>query len=113
MSKRMSEAIRIRGGAWTRLLLVLCIPFLVACPSADGPKPNVLWIVVDTMRADRLGGELNLTPYLDKLGQQGAVFESAYSHSPWTLPSMASMLTSLHPKEHGAGGQLGKFQTMR
>lgn len=109
----MSEANRTQGGRWTRLLLALSLPFLVACPPADAPKPNVLWIVVDTMRADRLGGERNLTPYLDKLGKRGVVFESAYAHSPWTLPSMASMLTSLHPKEHGAGGLIGGFTTLR
>ncbi|MFT4649099.1 MAG: choline-sulfatase [Glaciecola sp.] len=109
----MSESNRKGSRAWTRYLLVLALPLLVACPSAKEPKPNILWIVVDTMRADRLGGAHNLTPYLDRLGENGAVFESAYSHSPWTLPSMASMLTSMHPKEHGAGGRLGKFQTLR
>ncbi len=109
----MSKVDKQNRGRWTSFLLALSLPFLVACPSAKKPKPNVLWIVVDTMRADRLGGERNLTPYLDKLGEKGVVFESAYSHAPWTLPSMASMLTSLHPKEHGAGGWLGRFQTMR
>ncbi len=109
----MSEVSKSNRGRWSTFLAAMALPFLVACPSAKEPKPNILWIVVDTMRADRLGDEHNLTPYLDRLGEKGVVFEAAYSHAPWTLPAMASMLTSLHPKEHGAGGRLGKFKTLR
>ncbi|MEZ5976255.1 MAG: sulfatase [Planctomycetota bacterium] len=86
--------------------------FLTGCGSKP-KRPNVLWIVVDTMRADRLGGERNLTPYMDRLAARGARFDHAYSQAPWTLPSIASMMTSLHPKEHGAGGRLGQFTAVR
>ncbi|MDX2037813.1 MAG: sulfatase [Isosphaeraceae bacterium] len=58
--------------------------------------PNVLWIVLDTVRADRLGlyGSARPTsPKLDALAARGVVFESARSASPWTLPSHASMFT--------------------
>ena len=94
--------------------LACCLPLATSgCQQEAQRRPNILWIVVDTMRADRLGGDLDLTPYLDRFGQRGVVFERAYAQSPWTLPSIGSMMTSLHPKEHGAGGRLGRFQSVR
>ena len=88
---------------------------LSACGGGAPAAPNVLFIVTDTLRADRLGcygSEAGLTPYLDQLAAEGLRFSDASSHAPWTLPSIASMLTSLHPAEHGAGGSLGGFKLM-
>lgn len=88
---------------------------LSACGGGTPAAPNVLFIVADTLRADRLGcygSDAGLTPYLDQLAAQGLRFSDASSHAPWTLPSIASMLTSLHPAEHGAGGRLGGFKLM-
>ncbi|MDB5334925.1 MAG: tetratricopeptide repeat protein [Planctomycetaceae bacterium] len=69
------------------------------------PRPlNVLLITLDTTRADRLGCygySLAKTPVLDRLAQQGVLFERAYAPVPLTLPSHASMLTGLYPPEHG------------
>lgn len=68
------------------------------------PRPlNVLLITLDTTRADRLGcyGYTPArTPVLDRLAQQGVLFERAYAPVPLTLPSHASMLTGLYPPEH-------------
>ncbi len=78
-------------------------------------RPNVLLIITDTTRVDRFGcygNQRGLTPYLDDLAVQGLRFEQASSHAPWTLPSIASMLTSLHPEQHGAGGRLGDFTSL-
>lgn len=83
----------------------------VAC-GGDEPRPSVVMVVGDTLRADKLscmGGPAGLTPYLDRIAAAGVRFDQARSHAPWTLPSTASMLTSLHPEEHGAGGRLGRF----
>ena len=88
---------------------------LGGCGTGSTPRPNVLLIVVDTLRADKLGCYGNgrgLTPALDELASQGLRFQHAYSHAPWTLPSFASLLTSLHPAEHGAGGRLGQFTSL-
>lgn len=66
-------------------------------------KPDILFIVLDTQRADRLGtygNRNNLTPHLDKFAAQGAVFENAISAAQWTIPSHASMFTGLHPTAH-------------
>ncbi len=68
------------------------------------PPINVLLITLDTTRADRLGCygyALAKTPVLDRLAQQGVLFERAYAPVPLTLPSHASMLTGLYPPEHG------------
>lgn len=80
--------------------------------STDVERPNVLLIISDTTRADRIGcfgNERGLTPAIDALAADGVRFAAAYSHAPWTLPSTASLLTSLHPTEHGAGGQVPEF----
>ncbi len=70
------------------------------------PPTNVVFIMVDTLRPDRLGiyGHHNATsPNLDRYAQTGMVFERAYAHSGWTLPSTVSMMTGLYPHEHRVG----------
>ncbi len=69
-----------------------------------GPRPNIVVYVVDTLRADRLGAYFNSpskTPAIDRLAQSSIVFEQASAPAPWTLPSVASMLLSQLPCEHG------------
>lgn len=81
---------------------------------SQGP-PNVLLVVVDTLRADRLGcygSGADLTPRMDALAKEGVVFVNAQAHAPWTLASFASIFTSKLPTEHGAGGQIGSFRTL-
>jgi arylsulfatase A-like enzyme len=68
-------------------------------------RPNVLLIVLDTVRADRLsayGSRQSRTPTIDGIAREGVLFERAYSASSWTLPSHASILTGLAPSSHGA-----------
>ena len=82
-----------------------------AC-SPPQPPPNVLLVLADTLRADKLGSygnSLGLTPYIDRLADESVVFENATAHAPWTLPSTASLLTSLYPQQHGAGGRIPSF----
>jgi arylsulfatase A-like enzyme len=65
-------------------------------------SPNVLIIIVDTLRADHLstyGYTRDTSPYLTHLAQQGVLFENAIAPSSWTLPSHASMMTGLYPRE--------------
>ena len=66
--------------------------------------PNLVVIVVDTLRRDRLstyGYERETSPALDTLAARGTVFENAYATSSWTLPSTASLFTGLQVPEHG------------
>lgn len=58
---------------------------------------RALFVVVDSLRADALGcyGAAAATPTVDVLGAQGARFETVVSSAPWTLPSLAAMLTGV------------------
>jgi arylsulfatase A-like enzyme len=65
---------------------------------------NLVLLVVDTLRADRLGCygySKNTTPHIDHLARRGMLFEEAFATSSWTWPSTASILTGLAPEEHG------------
>lgn len=65
---------------------------------------NVILIVIDALRSDHLGCygyHRQTSPNLDALAGEGAVFETCYAQSSWTLPSVASILTSLYPTMHG------------
>ncbi|MFT7667911.1 MAG: arylsulfatase A-like enzyme [Planctomycetota bacterium] len=85
--------------------LLLAITLFASCSDNSLiPRPNVLVITIDSLRADRLGCygyERKTSPNLDKLASEGVLFERAYSHAPFTAPSHASLLTSLHTKTHG------------
>jgi arylsulfatase A-like enzyme len=76
---------------------------LNGCSHSSRSDTNVLLIVVDTLRADRLGAygsERGLTPFLDSLARHANVFERAYAQSSWTNPSIASLMTSRLQSEH-------------
>jgi len=97
---------RISPFPWSRLAWLIVLA-AVGASCRDGRAPNVLVIVVDTLRADRLGAYGNtrgLTPFLDELAQRGTVFMHAYAPSSWTIPSVASMLTSRYASQHHVFG---------
>jgi len=78
-------------------------------PLRDGgdrsPVPVIL-VTLDTTRRDALGvygAPEGVTPVLDRLAERSTVYERAFSTSPWTLPSHASIFTGLYPSKHGAG----------
>jgi arylsulfatase A-like enzyme len=73
---------------------------------------NLVVILIDTLRADVLGSYgdgLGLTPRLDAFARQGVRFAEMLAPSPWTLPSVCSLLTGLQPQTHGAGQRFGDF----
>ena len=75
---------------------------LAAGVSPERSRPNVLLIVLDTVRADALGmygAAPSLSPALDRWSQRGVVFATATSTAPWTLPSHAGFFTSRLPHE--------------
>jgi arylsulfatase len=64
----------------------------------------LLLVTVDTLRADRLGAfgsPLDLTPNLDALAEESAVFTAAFTAAPCTLPSVSGLMTGRHPEELG------------
>lgn len=66
-------------------------------------RPNILFIVLDTLRRDRLGiyGHSRPTsPRLDEFAAEATRFERAVAPAQWTVPSHASMFTGVYPGEH-------------
>lgn len=76
-----------------------------ALPALPGTTPNILLIVLDTVRAQSLGvyGNARATsPNIDALAATGVRFAQAIAPAPWTLPSHASMFTTRAPHELSA-----------
>jgi arylsulfatase A-like enzyme len=74
-------------------------------PPPPAGAPNVLFIVMDTMRMDRLGAygySRPTTPFLDSYAGKAVLFEKAFVNAPWTLPSHVTFFTGRMPFEHGA-----------
>jgi arylsulfatase A-like enzyme len=86
-------------------------------PEAPPNAPNVLLIVLDTLRADRLstyGYARPTTPFLDEYAQRGVLFERAFANSSWTMPSHTSLFTGRFPFQHGVDlwAYDGRFATL-
>lgn len=100
MSSRRSYALSLLIGlAGT---LAGCAAELSVAQAA--PKPNVLLILVDTLRADKIGtygySQRKTTPNLDAFASGGMVWERALSQNAWTVPSVASLFTGVDPQAH-------------
>jgi arylsulfatase A-like enzyme len=88
------------------LVAGLCVSCHEAPPRKEtaGERPNILLIVVDTLRADRLGSygfAQPTSPDLDALAGRGVRLERFSTAAPSTLASFTSMLTSRYPHSHG------------
>ncbi|MFO8006477.1 MAG: sulfatase, partial [Candidatus Brocadiia bacterium] len=74
--------------------------------SASRNRPNIVMLMLDTLRADRLGcygyRRRTVSPAIDEVARGSILFERAIASAPWTLPSHASLFTGLHPSQHGA-----------
>lgn len=84
-------------------LLAQALLLAPGCERAAAP-PDVLLITVDTLRPDRLsayGYRRQQTPGIDRLAREGALFLHARADTPWTTPSMASVLTGTYATAHG------------
>jgi arylsulfatase A-like enzyme len=72
---------------------------------AASPRPDLLLLTIDTLRADRIGAygsDAGLTPGLDRLAGESILFETAIAQSSWTRPSFGSIFTSRYPSDHEA-----------
>lgn len=87
------------------LLAGLFLCWQSACRGeTPAPHPNVVVIVIDTLRADHLpcyGYDKNTAPFLSELAEKNLVFENTFAVTSWTAPSTASIFTSLYPFQHG------------
>lgn len=87
---------------------ILCAVLFAGCssgvPDRDAARPDVVLIVIDTLRADHLpsyGYRHDTAPFLRELAESGVVYEQCYAPSSWTAPSTASLFTSVLPNQHG------------
>ncbi len=75
----------------------------VSHPAGEG-RPNLILIVVDSLRTDRLschGTRASIAPSIDRLCRDGFDFRQAYVSLPRTFPSLVTILTGLYPDHHG------------
>jgi len=105
-----------RPTAAVALVVVLAIGGMLVGGAGDRPQiasqrgsapvsgPNVILLIIDTLRADRLssyGYANNETPNIDALAADGIRY-SAFAQASWTRPSVATIFTGLYPSSHGA-----------
>jgi len=91
--------------AW-RLRVALALAATVGCSAPHSAPPvNVLIIAIDTLRWDHVGcygAQRETTPAIDRLAAEGFRFDRAFSSAPWTMPSVATLLTGQYPSRHTA-----------
>ena len=102
-----------------RLLVLAAIALLAAAdrgwpatPPAgkSPPRPDVILVTIDTLRADATGFGGNrggTTPLLDRFAAAGRVFTNAHAHNVVTLPSHVNILTGVLPYRHGVRDNTG------
>jgi len=86
---------------WRSFLAVLSLVLLAGC--GEGPRPNIVLIVMDTARGDRFpwsGYARPTAPHLEAMAAEGAVYTQAFSPAPWTVPAHASLFTGQYPSLH-------------
>ena len=79
------------------------------------PRPNIIFILIDALRADHLGAYGHPgghSPTLDALADESVVFDLAIAQAPWTQPSMASLFCSYYPSVHKVTDYGGTFDSI-
>jgi arylsulfatase A-like enzyme len=98
----LAVGVGVVGGLWYRVAEARALARL---PAAETGAPNVLLLILDTVRGEDLslyGYGRETTPALSALAKQSVVFDRAWAPAPWTLTSHASMFTGHWPHEISA-----------
>ena len=86
-----------------------------APPAEPTPAlPNLVFVLVDTLRADRLaayGGAADKAPNLNAFAARGLVFADVQTNASWTRPAVGSMMTGLLQEHHGAVDRTDRLRT--
>ncbi|MDP6850832.1 MAG: sulfatase-like hydrolase/transferase [Planctomycetota bacterium] len=114
--RKLPKRIEVRSGVLAGFLAVAMVLFAPdqttgetsSKQTASEDAPNVVVLLIDTLRADHLScygysqpGTLSpISPVLDGIAEQGTLFENTYAQAPWTRPSVASLMTGLYPTSH-------------
>ena len=75
-----------------------------AAPRIDPNKTHVIFLIIDTLRADKMGAygfDQPVSPELDRFAKDGVRFDRAIAQCSWTRPSIGSMLTGIYPRTLG------------
>ncbi len=83
-------------------------------PAASADQPNVLLLILDTVRSKSLsvyGYARPTTPSLERLAERGVVFDRALATAPWTLPTHATVFTGRHHHELSVNWTKGLDET--
>lgn len=110
VDRRMLTCLRTHRHLSASLCLLLGVVTLLAAGCSRSSSPNAVLIILDTTRTDALGcygGSVARTPNVDRMAAEGAIFADARAHNPFTLGSIATMLTSLTPAIHGLRANSG------
>lgn len=102
----------MKSGSTSPPLVALCLLALTACSQAS--RPNVVVVCIDTVRADHTslyGYERQTTPNFERIAERGLVLGRHFANASWTKPSVASIITGLHPSAHGS--RVGQFSTKK
>jgi arylsulfatase A-like enzyme len=104
------QSVRVVAVSAVFLIMIAAVqrktPLKMPAPTAPGTsKPNVLLIVMDTVRADHLslyGYARETAPHLRKFAREATVYSRAIAASDFTLATHATMFTGLYPDWNGA-----------
>jgi choline-sulfatase len=100
-----------------RLIILVAVPLALMMACGNEARPQyVILILMDAVRPDHVGCygyHRGTTPNIDELARSGVVFEDAVAQAPWTLPSVATILSSTFPSQHGAKRIEGKNVAMK
>lgn len=103
---------RIRAVVLALALVLAPVTFAGQTSGAAG-RPDIIFIMIDTLRADHLGCygyPRQTSPAIDEIAAESLVFTDAVAPAPWTMPSMASIFTSLYPGTHRVADHKGQFR---
>ena len=81
------------------VILLLALAVLAGC-GESAPRPNIVIVVLDTVRDDLETLDGAGRPTLEALAAESTVFTNAWATAPWTVPSHASMFTGLLSAGH-------------
>ncbi|MFH1144422.1 MAG: sulfatase, partial [Candidatus Eisenbacteria bacterium] len=108
-----------RGSSARRRIILALVPVLLLAILGvwwfglrSEPRPNIVFISLESVRADHLGAygyDRPTSPTLDALAREGVIYEDAHAVTSWTLTAHASMFTGLYPGAHQVTGPFDRL----
>jgi arylsulfatase A-like enzyme/Flp pilus assembly protein TadD len=101
-----------RGRTAAAFALLALVAGVSGCRDRGPSGFNLILVSVDTLRADHLssyGSTLLQTPHIDRLAEEGVLYENVMTVAPTTLPAHASLFTGLTPVAHGVRDNVGFY----